>query len=153
MVAGGMQQYISTLRKEVQSQGVNVAQIKLGHFDYGAVNGERQQIVQYRNPSRAELTKQRLQDAASKGTALRQLHNGVFDAIERGVGSGGTVFIGRGSRTYDLVGRFVPEGFVGWMMGKAREPVFEGKGMKSPPRRNDSEEEGNSAHWEKVEKS
>ena len=143
-----MQQYISTLRKEVQSQGVNVAQIKLGHFDFGAANGERQQIVQFHNPSRAELTKQRLQDV-SRGTAIRQLHNGVFDTIERGLGSGGTVFLGRGSRTYDLVGRFVPEGIVGWMMGKAREPMFEGKGVDPQASRTESED-GSSVQWEKV---
>lgn len=127
-----------------------MAQIKLGHFDLAAVNGERQQIVQFHNPSRAELTKQRLQEA-SRGTALRQLHNGVFDVIEQREGSGGTVFLGRGSRTYDIMGRFLPEGIIGWMMGKAREPVFEGKGVDGLATRRGSEE-GSSVQWEKVER-
>lgn len=107
--------------------------------------------MQFQNPSRAELTKQRLQEGG-RGTTLRQLHNGVFDAVARGAGSGGTIFLGRGSRTYDLVWRFVPDGIVGWMMGKAREPVFEGKAVDVPAARRGSEE-GGSAQWEKVEKS
>ena len=106
--------------------------------------------MQFHKPSRAELTKQRLQEAR-RGSSLRKLHNGVFDAIERRRGAGSTVFLGRGSRTYDLVGRFVPEGVVGWMMGKAREPVFEGKGVEPRGGGEGGGAEG-SAQWENVER-
>jgi hypothetical protein len=53
--------------------------------------------------------------AGSKGSPLRELHNAVFDAMERR--SGGTVRLGMGSAMYGFVGAWVPRGLVGWMMG------------------------------------
>ena len=47
---------------------------------------------------------------------LRELHNGVFDAIVGG--RGGTVFVGNGSWAYNLVGRWMPRGLVMRMMGQ-----------------------------------
>jgi len=38
-----------------------------------------------------------------------------FDAMVRG--KGGVVRVGMGSRVYGFVGRWVPSGLVGWMMG------------------------------------
>ena len=51
------------------------------------------------------------------GSSLRELHNCVFDIIARGKGRNGTVFVGQGSWIYDVVGKWVPSGVVGWMMG------------------------------------
>lgn len=50
-----------------------------------------------------------------KGSSLRELNNAVFDAMVRG--KGGVVRVGMGSRVYCFVGRWVPRGLVGWMMG------------------------------------
>ncbi len=50
-----------------------------------------------------------------KGSPLRELHNAVFDTMD-GKG-GGTVCVGRGARTYALVGAWAPRGLVNWMMG------------------------------------
>lgn len=123
VVSGGLQQYISTLRKEVQVQDVNVVQLKLGHLDYGLWSeDQQQQMVLSQHAPRAEATKQRLEmkglvpKTAAKGTSLRELHNNIFDAIVRGKGKNGTIFVGSGARTYDLVGKWVPTGVVGWML-------------------------------------
>jgi len=50
-----------------------------------------------------------------KGSSLRELNNAVFDAMLKG--KGGVVRVGMGSRVYGFVGRWVPSGLVGWMMG------------------------------------
>ena len=130
VVAGGLQNYVSTLRKEVQDQDVNVVQFRLGQFDYGLfVEDDQQQLMLSQHLIAAEAAKQRLDEKAhskspAKGTSLRQLHNDVFDAVVRGKGKNGTIFVGRGSRAYDLVGNWVPDGIVGWMIGavKAANP-------------------------------
>ncbi len=144
-----MKQYISTLQKELGPQTVNVVHIQLGQFDYGYNQAERQQLVVSSNLSKAEATKQRLEQTAvirhAMGSPPRELHNGVFDAIVRGKGRNGTIYIGRGSRLYDFVGKWVPNGIVGWMMGVAKAPTIQ----KSP---SEVSAEG-SAEWEKVDKS
>jgi hypothetical protein len=50
-----------------------------------------------------------------KGSSLRELNNAVFDALVSG--KGGVVRVGMGSNLYGFVGRWVPSGLVGWMMG------------------------------------
>lgn len=112
-------------------------QLKLGTFDYGSAPGGRQQIAQVRAPGSEAKEEVRSWDAATqarygsdylarmvggqggvKGSSLRELHNCVFDAIVRDKGRGGTIFVGSGSWTYDFVGRWVPGGVVGWMLGR-----------------------------------
>ena len=144
-----MQQYISTLRKEIASQGVNIVQFQLGHFDYGPAPGENQQVIPSQHPSRAEATSQRLEQTIGarkrhvKGTSLRELHKGVFDAIVRGKGRNGTVFVGQGSRTYDLVGKCIPAGIVSWMMGDGKAPLLDSSKHQNSAAK--------TAEWEKVE--
>ena len=135
VVAGGVQQYISTLRKEVPSQHVNIAHFKLGNFDLGLANeDDQQQLVLSQHRSIAGATRERLEEKGllkkgARGNPLRQLHNDVFDAIVRGKGKNGTVFVGQGSRTYDLVGRWVPSDIIRWVLGtrarKSEPPVVE----------------------------
>ena len=54
----------------------------------------------------------------STGSPLRLLHNGVFDAVV-GRYSNRTqrIHLGRGSWTYDFVGKWVPRGVIGFMLG------------------------------------
>ena len=124
VIGGALSQYISTLRREVQVQGINVVQIRLGHFDYGATLSDNQQLVPSQYSLRAEFARRRLEqkgvEKSVKGQSLRELHNRVFDAMMRGKGRNGTIFVGRGARSYDLVGKWVPDGIVGWMMGAAK---------------------------------
>lgn len=77
-----------------------------------------------------------------KGSPLRQLHNGVFDALT--VARPGKVWhVGNGSLVYDVVGKWVPAGIVGLMLGIRSVRKEEGGGG----------EEGSegSVEWEKVE--
>lgn len=146
VVAGALQNYISTLRKETKGLGINIVQFKLGTFDYGSAPGGRQQIAQIRAPGSEAQEEVRSWDAATqsrygedylaqmrgwqdnvKGSSLRELQNGVFDAIVREKGKGGTVFVGSGSWMYDFVGRWVPGGVVGWMLGARSKRVEEAK--------------------------
>jgi hypothetical protein len=50
-----------------------------------------------------------------RGTSLREFNNAIFDAM--GNKRGGVVRVGMGSGIYGFVGRWVPRGLVGWMMG------------------------------------
>ena len=150
VVAGGLQQYITTLRKEVKDQNVNIVQFQMGDFDYGlAVDDDQQQLMLSQHFSVAEATRQRLEKKSlvhksTKGTSLRKLHNDVFDAIMRGKGRNGTVFVGRGSRTYDIVGRWIPSGILGWMLGTSKTNVY--TPVSQTPEREVSSEGG----WDKV---
>lgn len=80
-----------------------------------------------------------------RGSSAREFHNAVFDALAPpqtyhpfGISSlrfssstrGQVVFVGSGARTYDLVGKFVPSGLVGLMMGwnRSREGLAQGPG-------------------------
>ncbi|KAL8642037.1 MAG: hypothetical protein Q9228_001231 [Teloschistes exilis] len=119
VVGGGMERFISTLRKEnATSEGGSIVQFKLGAFDDGSDRDAMKMAVALRHdngnmsstPS-SPVTEQR----RMRGSPLRELHLEVFDAI---VGkSRGVVYAGRGSRTYDYLGRTMPEGLVGWMLG------------------------------------
>ncbi|KAL9099587.1 MAG: hypothetical protein Q9163_004931 [Psora crenata] len=145
IVGGALQQYVFTLRKELST--INIVQIQLGHFDFSPSTGDHQQLVRSQDTLRAELTRHRLGERSRKGSPLRELHNRVFDAIVRGKGRGGTVFVGRGSRTYYLVGKWVPPSIVGWMLGmnRGKTPVL--RRIKS-----EVSSEG-SAGWENVQES
>ncbi|QSZ29380.1 hypothetical protein DSL72_003894 [Monilinia vaccinii-corymbosi] len=52
------------------------------------------------------------------GSNLRELHNAVYDAMERQ--NSGIVRVGMGSSVYGFIGAWVPRGLVGWMMGVRR---------------------------------
>ena len=134
-MAAAYQRYIQSLRRETAPE-LNVVEIKMGSFDYGSDamgaaeerNASQSQIVPRSeimawNPlRRARYVREQLglRPKESKGTSLRQLHHSVFDAIMRGKGENGTIFVGNGSRMYHLIGQWAPEGLVGWMMGSGR---------------------------------
>jgi Fungal family of unknown function (DUF1776) len=69
----------------------------------------------------------------ARGSSLREFHNAIFDILNpgprfkafgivpwgaSGCGSkaGRTVYVGQGARVYDLVGKWVPDGLVGWLV-------------------------------------
>lgn len=95
--------------------------------------------------SRAEFARRRLELKGLEKPVkpLRELQNGIFDAMVRGKGRNGTIYVGRGARSYDLVGKWIPDGIVGWMMGAAKV-----NGVETV------EKEGSiaaSTEWEKVD--
>ena len=153
VITASLDAHIATLRKEISHKDLNIVQLKLGSFDLGTSKSTERQMVATANIARAEhpgwdtaarakhLKEQlnKLRNDRVKGSSLRELHNTVFDCVARGRGKGGTVFVGRGAWTYDLVGKWLPGGVVGWMMG-----------LKQGRRNNLRPTEG-SQEWEKVE--
>lgn len=121
VIASAMHSYIQTLRKELIAQNINVVQFKLGIFDSGNEQVERSLVPRgYTDALGGEAATQGDTGAArinSKGSSLRELHNSLFDVIARGKASGGTVFVGRGSRVYEVISKLVPAGVVAWMLG------------------------------------
>ncbi|KAL8738442.1 MAG: hypothetical protein Q9181_000756 [Wetmoreana brouardii] len=129
MVAGGMNNYISTLRKELaSSEGTKVVQLKLGAFDDGSDRDAMKMVVALRHDARTyseAISPPVTEQSRVRGSPLRELHLEVFDAI---VGKRkGVVYVGRGSRIYAYLGKVMPEGLVGWMLGlqKKREQAKE----------------------------
>ncbi|KAL8714894.1 MAG: hypothetical protein Q9220_001407 [cf. Caloplaca sp. 1 TL-2023] len=150
VIAGAMHNYISTLRKELAttSARTSIIRFKLGAFDTGSDRDALKMAVALRHDghdaassSPSVPTEQR----TARGSPLRDLHLEVFDAI---VGRRrGTVCVGRGSRTYDLLGRVMPEGLVGWMLGlNARVKEQRGEGEKV-----EEKTVHESPSWERVE--
>lgn len=128
-----MHSYIQTLRKELAAQSINVVQFKMGIFDYGDEQVERSLVPRGYTEMLGEAAKQGDTGAArinSKGSSLRELHNSLFDVIVRGKASGGTVFVGRGSRVYELVSKWVPAGVVAWMLGIRKPQLWNEKVSK-----------------------
>lgn len=106
---------MSTLQREIPCTEMNIATLKLGNFDYGPlVTAMERQIVPRRPEQRNRAAEE---DEKRRRYLLRELHNCVFDVITREKGRGGTVFVGRGSWMYHMVGRWAPRGVVGWMLG------------------------------------
>ena len=98
------------------------------------------------------MKEQRRKQQEAKGSSLRELHNGVFDAITGRIGrggGGGVVFLGKGSWAYDFVGRWVPKGVVGWMMGGGARALDGGAEVVAGLE--ETEGGDGSVEWEKVE--
>ncbi|KAL8912330.1 MAG: hypothetical protein Q9171_002617 [Xanthocarpia ochracea] len=119
VVAHALDSYISTLRKELAAAGdINIARFKLGALDDGSDRDALKMAIALRHDDRAASNsgpETAPEQRKVRGSPLRELHLEVFDAI---VGKRkGTVYVGRGSRTYDLLGKMIPQGIVGWMLG------------------------------------
>lgn len=61
-----------------------------------------------------------------RGSSLRELNDAVFDAMVSR--RSGIVRVGMGSSLYGFVGRWIPSGLVGWMMGV--RPAYPETGRK-----------------------
>ncbi len=61
-----------------------------------------------------------------RGSPLRDLHYAVFDALTMPSRPRATWYVGRGSLLYEYVGRWVPAGLVGRMLGMRRPSVRSG---------------------------
>lgn len=136
-VVKALEGFSASLRAELGTLGIDVIQFHLGTFDYSNVGPKHHlqsraagsphawpattRAMYARNFETQTRTGQKrgFLSAANSGSSLRELHNAVFDAMTqqrpRSVWR-----VGRGSVTYDLVGSWVPEGLVGWMMGLSR---------------------------------
>ncbi|OKL59512.1 hypothetical protein UA08_05110 [Talaromyces atroroseus] len=84
---------------------------------------------------------------AVRGSPARVLHNAVFDSIApsrksvfgRKTRRKAVVYVGRGSRSYGIIGEWIPTSLVGWMLGQGNLPQS-------------SSESGNSSEtgWERL---
>ncbi|MCJ1226110.1 hypothetical protein MMC12_002759, partial [Toensbergia leucococca] len=135
VLAGATDAYIRTLRQEISTplHGVNVVQLQLGALDYGSAPGGRHQLQVMRNAREAREGG----GGGVKGSSMREVQNAVFDAVVGG--RGGTVYVGRGSYAYALLGKWIPDGVMGWMLGMRERDAGEFEG-------------GGSEEWEKVER-
>jgi hypothetical protein len=92
--------------------------------------GQSSAITHWHSSQRAALQRSSLgQTSLVRGSALREFHNAVFDSLappQRFMAFGvfgwgassrpGLVYVGSGARLYDIIGKIVPQGLVGWMM-------------------------------------
>ena len=120
------------LSAELAPLDIPVSHLQLGTFDIGPFSPHNRQLATTTQAQRAETLK--WEDSArlaygknfvststglnrpiGKGSSLRELNDAVFDAMVRGKGA--VVRVGMGSSVYGFIGRWVPKGLVGWMMG------------------------------------
>jgi len=94
------------------------------------IKGQSSAVTHWHSSQRAALQRSSLgQTSLIRGSALREFHNAVFDSLAPpqrfmafGVFGWGTtrrpnlVYVGSGARLYDVIGKIVPQGLVGWMM-------------------------------------
>ena len=148
-----------SLRRESQMASLNitVTELRLGNFDLGStyaysanksanardLESQRNQhdpqssaLTYWHSSHRVDEARARFgQSPQGKGSAVREFHNAVFDALAPpqhflafGKYSFGsrqrptTVFVGAGARFYDVVANILPENVVGWMMGYRPHP-------------------------------
>lgn len=148
---------------------IDVVELKLGNIDLGpqcrSAHGQvagtdilawsPQQRALY-GPSYMSIIEQRpvasAGPSAIRGSPARSLHYAVFDALAPAPKSifgkkkrkKPVVYVGRGARTYGIIGDWVPSSLVGWMLGLGRS--------RHSPASSDSSGSGNSSEtgWEKV---
>ncbi|KAL8670422.1 MAG: hypothetical protein Q9168_005034 [Polycauliona sp. 1 TL-2023] len=150
VVAHALDSYISTFRKEFAAIGdINIVQFKLGAIDYESDRDALQMAVALRYDDRATSNPKsdRLpEEKKVRGSPFRQLHLEVFDAI---VGKRrGTVYVGRGARTYGILGKIIPQGIAQWMLSlKAQEE----KGQDQKIEGDHADGSQGSPGWEKVD--
>lgn len=151
LVTSSLSTLASSLRREISAANANitVSELKMGNFDMGSVAGTRVNGAQstgrldpsnsalthanthWHSSQRAAIQRRTLgQRSFIRGSAAREFHNAVFDALApaqtfkafghfewQSVTRSNVVFVGSGARVYDLIGRFLPGGLVGAMMG------------------------------------
>lgn len=164
--------WLTSLHVELPSN-LQPTHIRLGDFDLMAIEhsepgvqdvalarisrfqGAREAASSPNNdrPALAGTKSSKADKRSRRAKEASELHNKFFDAV---VGrSTGTIYIGRGARTYSLVGKWAPTGLVGWMMGE-QDAGTVGRILGSSIRRgSESSDDGgvgswSSAQWERV---
>lgn len=130
-VYGALKGFTSSLAAELQTEGITVSHFKLGHIDVPSITA-----------------KQRREGIAAprfKPTPLRQLHDSVFDALVS-KRPAATWHVGRGSLAYDIIGSWLPQTAIGWMMGAGRRP-----NIVEHVKEEDLQGSAGSLTWEKIE--
>lgn len=160
--------FATSLRQELKllrHGNVDVVEIRLGNIDLGPAyrNAQNQiagtEVLAWSAQQRALYGPQYLSSieqrpvasagpATVRGSPARSLHHAVLDALEpasrgifgRRVCKKPIMYVGRGARSYSVIGAWVPSGLVGWMMG------YRGSLAMGP----DSPSSGSESSWERV---
>ncbi|KAJ5848855.1 hypothetical protein N7534_008173 [Penicillium rubens] len=161
--------FAASLRQELRllEQGnVDVVELQLGNIDLGPTyrSGQNQiagtEVLAWSTQQRALYASQYLSSVEQRpvasagpstvrGSPARNLHYAILDALEptsrdmfgRKVSKKSVLYVGRGARSYSLIGAWVPSGLVALMMG-----YRSGNGMNSETPSGSGSETG----WERV---
>ncbi|EPS38808.1 hypothetical protein H072_7424 [Dactylellina haptotyla CBS 200.50] len=166
---GALEGVIGCLRREVGSAGVQVVWIKTGALEVGgsagkgsSSNATRADVLSWSPAVRSVYARGYVNAKAVgdvRGTSLKEVNMaivaGMLDRRVRKV-----VRVGGGSVAYDVMGRWVPEGVVGWMLGlRGGRRVTENMRGITPPGSRGSSSGGDgrellegSVEWERVDK-
>lgn len=171
-IVNALEGFTVTMRRELHTLGITVSQIRLGNFDFSHAGARNHlQTISSSRTSSWPLNARRLyaqnfinqsriaegqglfsggeNGSIAKATSPRELHHVVFDALTRP--SPKTVYrVGRGSLAYDLVGRWIPGGIVGWVLGLRKVSLEELNGPAGLPVEESMYAQAQS--WEKVER-
>jgi hypothetical protein len=121
--------FAQTLSAELSPLNIPVTHLQLGTFDLSpfsphrqalTIQSQRAETLKWDESARGAYGRNYVEltgkgSKVGRGSSLRELNNAVFDAMYRN--QGGVVRVGMGSQIYGFVGRWVPRGLVGWMMG------------------------------------
>lgn len=172
--ASSLRQELYTL-ESTSSGSVEVIELKLGNLDFGRqfrnYRGQNKgtEVLTWQPQQRALYGSSYLSTAEHRvgwgtssgeyhGTPARALHFAVFDALApspktwtgRRKRKEHTVYVGRGAKTYAVVGSFLPGGVIGWMLGLRTGYGFS---VTDASFENDANSSNSEGGWEKVAKS
>ncbi|KAL1956331.1 hypothetical protein VTO42DRAFT_7414 [Malbranchea cinnamomea] len=150
---------------------IEVIELKLGNMDFGRQFGsgrsqnkgtevltwQPQQRALYGSSYLSAIDSRFRSGTGSKefrGTPARELHFAIFDALAPSPKSWlgkrqrkkHTVYVGRGARTYAVIGNILPSGFLGWMLGLRTGYV----GSLTDAGFDDATSSNGESTWEKV---
>ena len=164
LTTAALTSYVATLRSELPTS-LSLTHIRLSSFSplakpFNRLNTALARLHRMRSGSESSSDKSSSSPPRSAAphlraenlhagsfSGLRELHNGVFDAI---VGRrAGTVFLGRGARTYSYVGHWMPAGLMARMLGYNSQMD---DGRRLGVEKNSSEDLGiGGLEWERVD--
>ncbi|PWY86853.1 DUF1776-domain-containing protein [Aspergillus heteromorphus CBS 117.55] len=137
--------FATSLRRELrllQHNNIDVVELKLGNIDLGPQYRNAQshitgtEVLAWSVQQRSLYASQYLNSIEQRpvasagpgtvrGSSVRTLQYALQDALEtpskdifgRKVAKKSTIYVGRGARSYSLIGEWAPAGLVGWMLG------------------------------------
>jgi NAD(P)-dependent dehydrogenase (short-subunit alcohol dehydrogenase family) len=163
--------FADSLRQELrllEHGNVNVVELRLGNIDLGPIYraGQSQiagtEVLAWSTQQRALYASQYLSSveqrpvasvgpATVRGSPARKLHYAILDALEptsrdmfgRKTSKKSVMYVGRGARSYSLIGAWAPSGLVALMMGYS-------SGNGSPSDTPSGSGSGSETSWERV---
>lgn len=137
--------FATSLRRElglIKHGNIDVVELRLGNVEVGSHHRNAQsqiagtEVLTWSLEQRALYAPNYLSSveqrpvasagpSAVRGSPARNLHYAVFDALDsapknifgRKTSKKAVVYVGRGARSYRIIGDWVPGGLVGWMLG------------------------------------